>query len=346
MTHWSARLFGVLFLSSISFFSAEAQQAELRVVPRRDLPTKIDGNAPAFWYQGQLTLFSSIGIPQMVSHAPTQFGPWRSESVAGMEDQYPIWVESAWLDSDGILFVWYHHEPLGVCGETSLLTAPEIGAAISFDGGKTLQDLGIVLRSGEHPNCDARNGYFVGGHGDFTVIPDRDHRYFYFLFSNYAGADDEQGVAVARMAYEDRFGPAGAVWKFRDGGWNEPGLDGRVTATYPARKSWQFEDADSFWGPSVHWNAYLEKYVVLMNHACCEPGWPQEGIYISYISDLSEPASWAPPVKLLDGENIGFRAGFYPQVLGLEAGETDSNSGWYARLYIQGISKWEIIFSP
>ena len=342
---WCVRLCSAILLLSICFVSATAQHAELRIVPRRDLPTRIDGNTPAFWHEGQLTLFSSVGTPLMISRAPHQFGPWKSEVVEGIQDHYPVWVESAWMDSDGILFAWYHHEPQGLCGETSLLTAPEIGAAISFDGGKTLEDLGIILKSGEYPNCDARNGYFAGGHGDLTVVPDRDHRYFYFLFSNYGGATNEQGVAVARMAYEDRFGPAGAVWKFRNGEWDEPGLGGRVTAIYPAQKSWEFADADSLWGPSVHWNTYLERYVVLMNHACCEAGWMQEGIYISYISDLADPAKWGTPTKLLDGENIGFRAGFYPQVMGLEEGETDSVSGWYARLYIQGISKWEIIFS-
>jgi hypothetical protein len=249
------------------------------------------------------------------------------------------------MDTDGVLFAWYHHEPSGLCGDSSRLTAPEIGAAISFDGGKTLEDLGIVLKTGEYLNCDARNGYFVGGHGDFSVVPDRDRNYFYFVFSNYGGPIEEQGVVVARMAYEDRFGPAGAVWKYKDGDWNEPGLGGRMTAIYPATKAWEFEDADSFWGPAVHWNTYLEKYVVLLNHACCEEGWLQEGIYLTYVTDLGDPAGWGKPTKLLDAENIGFRAGFYPQVIGLEEGETDSVSGWYARLYIQGISKWEIMFS-
>ena len=344
--YWFACIFRGFLLSLILLVPATAQHADLRRVPRRDLPTRTDGNSPAFWNQGKLTLFSSIGSPQIISESPDQFGPWKSEVVGGtIQDRSPAWIESAWMADDGILFAWYHHEPSGICGDESHLTAPEIGAAISFDGGKTLEDLGIVMKSGEYPNCDARNGYFAGGHGDLTVVPDREHKYFYFIFSNYGGALDEQGVAVARMAYEDRFGPVGSVWKFREDGWNEPGLGGRVTPIYPAQKSWEFEDANAFWGPSVHWNTYLEKYVILMNHACCEVGWLQEGIYVSYVSDLSDVSTWGKPTKLLDGENIGFRAGFYPQVMGLEEGETDSVSGWYARLYIQGVSTWEIIFS-
>jgi hypothetical protein len=343
---WCVRTCGALLLSAILLFPASAQHAELRLVPRRDLPTQTDGNSPSFWHQGKLNLFTSIGAPEMISQARDQFGPWTRQIVEGtLREHDPVWVESAWMDRDGILFTWYHHEPGGLCGDSSRLTAPEIGAAISFDGGKTMEDLGIILKSGESLNCGALNGYFVGGHGDFSVVADRDFKYFYFVFSNYGGGVDEQGIAVARMAYEDRFGPVGAVWKFRDGGWNEPGLGGRMTAIYPAKKTWEFEDADSFWGPAVHWNTYLERYVVLMNHACCETGWLQEGIYVSYVSDLSDPSTWGQPTKLLAAENIGFRAGFYPQVMGFEEGETDSVSGWYARLYIQGISKWEIMFS-
>jgi len=336
----------VLLLTAWFVLPASAQQAELRRVPQRRLPTQIDGNSPAFWSDGKLKLFTSTGRPETISEARDQFGPWRSAVVEGdIQDHNPVWVESAWMDSDGILFAWYHHEPQGLCGDQSILTAPEIGAAVSFDGGKTLEDLGIILKSGEDIDCAAGNGFFGGGHGDFSVVPDRDRRYFYFFLSNYGGSANEQGIAVARMAYEDRFGPAGAIWKYRDGGWNEPGLGGRVTAVYPVNKSWKFPDADAFWGPSVHWNTYLEKYVVLMNHACCEANWQQEGIYVSYISDLDDLTTATQPSKLLDRESIGSGAGFYPQVMGMQPGETDSVSGWSVRLYIQGISKWEIMFS-
>ena len=193
---------GILFLLvGLVIAPSAAQHAELRKVPRRDLPTQIDGNSPSFWHEGKLNLFSSIGSPEWVSQARDQFGPWQTDTVQGsMLERGKIWVESAWMDSDGILFAWYHHEPAGLCADGSPLTAPEIGAAVSFDGGKTLEDLGIVLKSGELMNCQARNGYFGGGHGDFTVVPDRANGYFYFIFSNYSGALSEQGVVVARMA--------------------------------------------------------------------------------------------------------------------------------------------------
>ena len=68
-----------------------------------------------------------------------------------------------------------------------------------------MKDLGTVLEA--RPNTlkpEAQNGYFAGGHGDFSVILDQEQRYFYFLFDNYSGPLEHQGVAVARMAFEDR----------------------------------------------------------------------------------------------------------------------------------------------
>jgi hypothetical protein len=89
------------------------------------------------------------------------------------------------------------------------LTAPKVGAAISRDGGITVQDLGIVLESGDAVDCAAKNGFFAGGHGDASVILDRENKYFYLFFTNYGGPVWEQGVAVVRIAFEDRHQPVG-----------------------------------------------------------------------------------------------------------------------------------------
>ena len=196
-----------------------------------------------------------------------------------------------------------------------------------------------MLASGAEPACDAQNGYFAGGHGDFTVILDRDRQYFYFLFSNYAGETAEQGVAIARMAFADRAKPSGKAWKYFDSDWTEPGLGGRVTPIFPVTASWVDAFTDAFWGPSIHWNTHLEKWVILMNRSCCEPGWPPEGIYVTFNDDLSNPLSWTKPIKLLGD------VGWYPQVLGLGEGESDKEAGERARLFIGGASRWELFFS-
>ena len=296
----------------------------------------VDSNKPSFWWNGQFRVFSSTGSPVIsYGESPTQITG--SEVVGRGSVPLPAWVESAYLDQDGALFVWYHHEVIGVCPGSRLAT-PKIGAAVSWDGGRTLVDLGIVLESGDEPDCQAANGYFAGGHGDFSVVYDPRTGYFYFLFSNYGGSAAGQGVAVARAPYEARFSPAGSVEKYYQGQWTEPGVRGKVSPIVPVTVQWQREDTDAFWGPSVHWNTYLNSWVMLLNHACCQPDWPQEGIYIAFNADLTDANGWSKPELLIGAGD------WYPSVLGSGLLETDSIAGKTARLFLRGLSEWEIVF--
>ena len=57
-------------------------------------------------------------------------------------------------------------------------------------------DLGVILSA--RPNsmhCNARNGFFAGGHGDASCMLDKDRKYMYFFFGAYAGEVTEQGGA-------------------------------------------------------------------------------------------------------------------------------------------------------
>lgn len=334
-----ARNLAGLALATVLFLPprAAAQMAGLRPAPEVQMPAQVDSNSPAFWLGGQFRIINSTGSP-VISAGNDQFNPDISQQIAiDRQDHFPMWIEAAWTDFDGSLYAWYHHEPGGVCnGE---LTQPVIGALVSYDGGVSFTDLGFVLTSGAPPDCNAKNGFFAGGHGDFSVVFDPATAYFYFFFGNYGGPTSEQGVAVARMAYEDLQQPGAAVWKYFNGEWNEPGRGGRMTPVFPARTGWPQADADSFWGPSLHWNTYLESWVLLMNRSCCRPMWPQEGVYISFNPDLSDPLGWSGPERILERPPA-----YYPQVVGLGLGETDSVAGETARLYLQGVSHWEIVF--
>lgn len=310
------------------------------------MPSDVDSNSPAFWRDGQLNIFNSTGVP-MLTRGSDQLlwylGQPRKVAV-GAEEHFPMWIEAVWQDEDGTVYAWYHHERQDVCPGSSL-AIPQVGALVSSDGGASFTDLGIVLSSGDAADCSAQNGFFAGGHGDFSVILDRDRRYFYFLFGNYGGELAGQGVAIARLAFEDRAKPVGAVWKYHEGEWLEAGLEGSVTPIFPASAAWQTAHADSFWGPSVHWNTHLESYVVLLNRACCDTMWPQEGIYAAFNPDLSNPDTWTSARRLLQAKDIGFAPGYYPQVLGLQPGETDTLAGQSVRLYVKGVSRWKIEFS-
>jgi hypothetical protein len=143
------------------------------------------------------------------------------------------------------------------------------------------------------------------------------------------------------MALKDISAPVGKVTKWRNGNWTEPGLGGRVTPIFPVRIDWHRADADAFWGPSVHWNTYLRQWVMLLNRAK-DKDWNQEGIYVSFNRDLSNPRGWSEPTKILEGDMKDVH--WYPQVLGTEARGTDKLAGRTARLFVKGKSRWEITF--
>ena len=109
---------------------------------------------------------------------------------------------------------------------------------------------------------------------------------------------------------------------------------------FGAFSAWEREDCDAFWGPSVHWNTYLQQYVMLLNRAR-GVGWAQEGIYVSFSEDLADPRSWSRPSKVLEG------GAWYPQVMGLDDGlkGTDKLAGQRARFFMGGVSEYEIAFS-
>lgn len=335
----------LLLLAALAGAPLVAQEARVRVVERVMMPTGVDSNSPAFWRDNRLYWFVSHGRP-VLSSGIDQFGPWDTREVAfDSPDAWPHWMEAVWAEDGGALWGWYHTEPVGLI-EDSVLTAPKIGAAVSFDGGNTLRDLGVILESGDPLDPTAQNGYFAGGHGDCSVMPDRGRNYFYFFFDNYGGPVESQGVCLARMAFDERGNPAGKVGKYFNGSWTEPGRGGRVTPLFPVKRGWQRRDPDAFWGPSVHWNTALKCYVMLLNRAAGEPGWAQEGIYISFCTDLGRPETWTPPAKILDKASFPGWYFFYPQVMGLEPGGTDTRAGATARLYVGGQSRWEIDFSP
>jgi hypothetical protein len=320
----------------------QAQVVEVRRALPARMPSRADCNSPAYWRDGVLHGLTSTGDP-MLNRGVDQFSLASAGPVQlTPRSRLPIWFESVWQDSDGALYAWYHHEPPGLCA-ASKLTAPIIGAAVSHDGGRSFRDLGIVLESGDPVDCSAKNGFFGGGHGDFSVILDRNRRWFYFLFGNYGGRPSGQGIAIARMAFADRPRPAGAVWKQHLGAWDEPGLGGRVTPVFPVKEGWREAGSDAFWGASVHWNIYLQAYVALMSHTCCKPRWPQEGIYISFNPDIGHIAGWSPPRRLMG--KVKYDAGYYPQVMGTGPGESDTLAGRVARLWVHGLSFWEIVFS-
>lgn len=315
-----------------------AQSVTLEPAERIVLAGAVDSSSPSHWWNNKLYLYTSSGLPiRFDGNDIAHLGNARAVMFYDY-GRVTKWIESVWQDADGTVYGWYHHEPGGIC-KAPYLTAPKIGAVVSYDHGATFYDLGIIITSGSVPNCGSKNGYFAGGNGDFSVVLGKDQKYFYFYFDNYGGDLSRQGVATARMAIEDLKSPVGKVWKYFNDDWTEPGLGGDLTPIFPAIGGWDTEFTDSYWGPSVHYNKFLGKFVMLLNHACCTPGWPQEGVYISYLSNPGKPNYWRSPVKIMDGGD------WYPQVMGEGVGDTDTSAGESPRLFLGGESKWRLVFS-
>jgi hypothetical protein len=321
-------------------------EIEIELAPELQFPSGTDCNSPCWWSNGKLFMLNGTGHPVLSSGSSVEnmnrmgdviFTGWRDGGR---------WIESVYQEPDGTLFGWYHNEPAHLVpdelqkGRQFPLTAPFIGAVVSYDNGKTWDDLGLVLAGGpETLELEAYNSWFAGGNGDFTVILDRNQEFFYFLFGTYYKDPAQQGISLARMPFADRHCPVGKVKKWFNGDWSEPGLNGKVSPIFPVRSSWYHPTPDTFWGPSVHWNQSIQQFVILMNRAI-DPGWKQEGIYLCLTPDISDPTCWTEPIRILD------ETGWYPQVVGDSNNqETDREAGPLSRLFIHGQSKYTIKFS-
>jgi len=329
-------------------------RVELQSAPVIRLSGETDSNSPAVWDRvgGRNVLFvltsmsgrpstaSGLGLTQLGTPRAIVLEPWPGGG---------IWMEAVIKDVDGTWYGYYHNENVAnMCRGTdgSDKVIPRIGAARSRDRGATWEPLGVILEAPPRTyDCTTDNTYFVGGVGDFSVQLDPASRDLYFFHSLYLRELSSQGVGVARLAWADRDAPNGKITVWRGSSWipaTPVGNGGTPRWIYPAAgpifpaaESWHDDDrvVDAFWGPSVHWNTYLQRYVMLLNRAK-NTDYVQEGIYISYTAALDDPRRWSAPSKILNGGT------WYPQVLGIEAGAgTDKTAGEWARFYMMGASR-------
>jgi hypothetical protein len=61
--------------------------------------------------------YRTIGMDQfsLGGQVHLSFGPGQPK---------PLWIEATWIDADGTLFAWHHHEPGAVCADGNL-TSPK-----------------------------------------------------------------------------------------------------------------------------------------------------------------------------------------------------------------------------
>ena len=342
--------------------AANGPGVTLLKAPALMLTGRVDSNSPAVWdREDGLNVFhvftSFNGLPSLaVGSDLVRMGTAQPVALEGFEGG-GYWLEAVVQDVDDTLYGYYHNERAATeCGDATRMI-PRIGAARSTDQGRSWQNLGVLIESGRGTlDCTTTNKYFVGGVGDLSVMLDRESRDLYVFYSEYSRQVSSQGVGVARLLWADRDDPAGKVSIWRDGIWQSPRKmrqirdDGTpiirflypsATPLFPTRDSWHDDNTstDAFWGPSIHWNTYLQHYVMLLNRAK-NSEFDQEGIYVSFSPTLDDPSRWTVPERIIKGGS------WYPQVLGLEAGVgSDKIAGEWARLFLTGKSEYVIQFS-
>jgi hypothetical protein len=328
--------------------------------PAFAVPERVDSGVPMTWTRidGQLTLvaFASWGgIPVRMAGPDLERLQPAGDVVLTPHPGDGIWFESVIADqTDNTWYAYYHHEaPARVCGRPESI--PRIGAAKSTDRGATWANLGVILEAPTGSEaCDSSNHFIIGGVGDVSAMVDRDWMDVYLYFSGYGRDPRMQGVMVARLAWADRDDPHGKVTIWQDGVWRPltrrpvPADDGNAEWEYPAgtplvRPTSPWHDrspaANVFWGPSIHWNTSLERYVMLLNRARDE-SFNNEGIYVSFASALDDPGGWSEPRKIMN------RGDWYPQIAGSEPGVgTDKQMGRRGRFFLTGRSTRYIEFN-
>ena len=345
-------------IAAAALVTLGAQQERLPVArlvsaPRLAMPGAVDSNVPMTWdlVDGTWRLFAFTswgGVPARLAGA----GLDRMQQAGTLEiaghPGHGIWIESIIPDDSGAWYGYYHHEvPAYECGRPDR-SIPRIGSARSVDRGATWQDLGILLEAPPgSAACGSANRYVIGGVGDVSAVLAPGSTDLFLYYSQYSRVPAEQGVMVARLAWADRDMPVGQVTIWSHAAWLSPRLvrdasDGVAAAwDFPTgtplvavTQPWHDgnERVDAFWGPSIHWNTYLERYVMLLNRAK-DDRFGEDGIYVSYSTTLADPAAWSAPAKIFNGGE------WYPQVIGSEIGTgTDRTAGKRARFFMLGRS--------
>lgn len=353
-----ALLASCALLAPLGAQQARVPTARLVPAPRLVLPGAVDSTVPMVWEltdgAWQLFAFASWGgIPVRMAGPQVERLQRLGEVVIAPHPGHGVWIESVIVDEAGTWYGYYHHEVAAdVCGRPDR-AIPRIRAARSADRGATWEDLGTVLEaSRDSYACASSNRFVLGGVGDVSVVLDADSQDLFFYFTQYSRHRAAQGVALARLAWADRDAPAGRVAVWQDGVWlaathvadGEHGGEAWEypvgTPLVPASRPWHDGDAsaDVFWGASVHWNTYLEQYVMLLNRAR-DDSFNNEGIYVAFSPTLGEPPAWSTPRKIMNGGN------WYPQVAGLDAQTgSDKRAGRRARFFLTGRSEHFIEF--
>lgn len=229
-------------------------------------------------------------------------------------DNGGAWLYAVFPRGGGQMVGFYHAEDHNFSSDPSstFIAYKSIARCVSQNAGQDWKKEGQILTSHEEkPDQPAWSGL-----GDHCVVWDEKGKRLICYYQ-------EEGIL--RMASSpDPEGRAGTWKKWFEGGFSEPGLGGRST---PIVNLDQFPGGN----PSVHWNTFLLRWVMVYHT------WPGS-IVLSQSDDL---ISWSLPESVIEPE-AGSKV-WYPTIVG----SSDSVAGEKALLlyaYFPDIEKHERVF--
>jgi hypothetical protein len=247
----------------------------------------------------------------------------------GTFDGDGAWIYSVFRQSKTDLIGFYHAENRRFKDDPSsnFIAWKSIALALSNDNGKTWRKMGPILTSGK-PKPDKPAW---GGNGDFCVVRDEKNQRWICYY--------QEGVLCMAISRDPQGRPG--TWRkyfnapFASSGFTEPGLGGRNSAI-PGLENY------SGGNPSVHFNTYLKKWVMVWH--TWDSASPSPASF--WLATSDDMLHWKNPrLLLVPPDNLRI---WYPTILGESSDLRADKKAWlcYARFARSEQSRREFIARP
>lgn len=260
-----------------------------------------------FWGEREdfLTSYSTPWMEDHISQIVNSnivYGGGKKDPVKGFSDNGAWFIGVFPLDNSGNYVGFYHAESWWT-GDSEQRAYKSIGVTYSSDSGKTWSDSApIIVDNQTKPSSPSWSGL-----GDGCVIRDEKNNRWICYYQAKTGINN----TLCMAASTDPRGSSG-TWKKWDG--SDFTIDAYNSQTKTGGTNVSISNLSNVAGanPSVMWNEYLQKYIMVYH------SWTHQ-IFISFSTDL---INWTSPEYIMDG--------YYPNLISTE-GDLSSNRNF--RMY-------------
>ena len=215
------------------------------------------------------------------------------------------WLMSVFREEGDKLIGFFHAEDHWYPHTSNNIAWKSLGVTYSTDEGKTWSEGNQIITSPK----DKPETPEWGGSGDCCVVWDHFNNRWMCYYQ-------EHNIYMA--VSEDPKGAPGTWKKYYNGAFTEPGIGGQQT---------KVPGLTPGANPSVHWNTYLEKWVMVW-HSWGTTAWTK-------ISFSNDGINWDTPQSIIGSEIATGGKAWYPTIIG----ETDVKAGQIAKIYYADMAK-------